>query len=341
MTIENKYTRKEDLPITEIADDLFVVSMPMGPPMNQVNVYFIKDHAGWIIVDSGLNTPTCKEIFQAIFDLCLDGLPVKKLIVTHFHPDHMGLAGWICKKWQCQLYMTRMEYLMGRALSLDTTAGYIDGMEKYYTRAGVPTHIRQEIIAKGNTVAASVYPIPANYLTLRANSHVVIGGDKWRVLFGRGHSPAQACLYSRKRNILLSADHVVARITPNISVWPLETNANPLEDYLADLKEWRAILPNNVRVLPGHGPEFADIHARIDRLREHHEKRLTQVLKIVQQEDGLLLHQIMERLFKPNMGARNTVFALAETHAHVNYEIYRGHINIDLTKDQPTYSVVN
>lgn len=336
----NAKTQTNNLPITDIADDIFVVSMPMGPPMNQVNVYFLKDKDGWVIVDSGLNTPACKEIFQDVFDNRLDGLPVKKLIVTHFHPDHIGLAGWICKKWQCQLYMTRTEYLMGRALSLDTTEGYINGMESYYTRAGVPQKIRQEIISKGNTLAATVYPVPANYLILRENSHVFIGEDRWRVLFGRGHSTAQACLYSRKRNILLSADHVVQRITPNISVWPLETNANPLEDYLADLKEWRTIIPEDVRVLPGHGPEFNDLHGRIDRLFDHHEKRLTQVIDIVTKEDGLLLYQIMERLFKPDMGARNTVFALAETHAHVNHEIYRGKIDIDLTKDQPTYSLI-
>ena len=340
MTNTNDAIKTDDLPITRIADDIFVASMPMGPPMNQVNVYFLRDTDGWVIIDSGLNTPECKTIFQSIFDTQLEGLPVKKLIVTHFHPDHIGLAGWICKKWKCQLYMTRTEYLMGRALSLDTTEGYINGMESYYTRAGVPINIRQEIISKGNTLAAHVYPVPANYLVLREDSNVIIGDDKWRVLYGRGHSTAQACLYSRKRNMLLSADHVVGRITPNISVWPLETNANPLDEYLTDLKEWRTIVPNDVRVLPGHGPEFTDLHARIDRLTEHHEKRLTQVVKIVGEESDLLLHQIMERLFKPDMGARNTVFALAETHAHVNHEIYRAKISIDLTKDQPTYSLI-
>ncbi len=333
-------TKETNAAITQIAEDIFSVSIPMGPPMNQVNVYFLKDNDGWIIYDSGLNTPEAKQIFHDVFDNHLDGLPIKKLIVSHFHPDHIGLAGWICKKWQCQLYMTRTEYLMARALSLDTTEGYINGMEAYYTRAGVPRELRQHILSKGNTLAASVYPIPANYLILRENSHVVIGNDNWRVLYGRGHSTAQACLYSRKRNILLSADHVVQRITPNISVWPLETNANPLEEYLSDLKDWRISIPNDVQVLPGHGPAFTDMHARIDRLFEHHEKRLEQVVKIVEEEDGLLLHPIMERLFKPDMDARNTVFALAETHAHVNHEIYRGKIDIDLTKDQPTYSIL-
>lgn len=340
MTNTNSEIKKEDLPVTDIADDIFAVSMPMGPPMNQVNVYFLRDHDGWVIVDSGLNTPECKRIFEGIFEHRLNGLPVKKLIVTHFHPDHIGLAGWICKKWQCQLYMTRTEYLMGRALSLDTTEGYINGMDSYYTRAGVPKSTRREIISKGNTLAAHIYPVPANYLVLNENSHVAINGDKWRVLYGRGHSTAQACLYSRKRNMLLSADHVVGRITPNISVWPLETNANPLEEYLHDLKEWRTIIPNDVRVLPGHGPEFTDLHARIDRLFEHHEKRLGQVIDIITKEDNLLLHDVMERLFKPDMGARNTVFALAETHAHVNCQIYKGIVDIDLTKDQPTYSII-
>lgn len=340
MTNTNTEIKKDKSPITHIEDGIFAVSMPMSPPMNQVNVYFLRDDDGWVIIDSALNTPKCKQIFQDIFDNHLEGMPVKKLIVTHFHPDHIGLAGWICKKWHCQLHMTRTEYLMARALSLDTTEGYINGMESYYTRAGVPLNLRQEIISKGNTLAATVYPVPANYLLLREDSNVIISGDKWRVLFGRGHSTAQACLYSRKRNMLLSADHVVGRITPNISVWPLETNGNPLEEYIHDLKEWRAIVPNDVRTLPGHGPEFADLHARIDRLLEHHEKRLTQLIEIVEKEDGLVLHEIMERLFKPDMNARNTVFALAETHAHVNHEIYRAKIDIDLTKDQPTYSII-
>jgi glyoxylase-like metal-dependent hydrolase (beta-lactamase superfamily II) len=306
-----------------VADDIIGLRLPMPPPLEWVNIYFLRDDKGWAMVDTGYNTPESRAILEH-FLTTLDG-PITKMIVTHYHPDHSGQAGWVCNKYHCPLYMTQTEWLLARWLSTDRNASYLQMVISYYRNAGTPDDLLEIIQDRGNNFLRTSDEIPASYQRLSENQSTRIGNRDWRILIGRGHAPEMILMYDAAGKFLISADQIVARITPNIGVWAYDTAANPLKEFLDSSAKFPALVPNDVTILPGHGRPFDDFHARVATFAPHHEGRLNKLRGGITDKPQNL-YQLMKVIFVRELSARDFVFALGETHAHVNYLLATGEI---------------
>jgi glyoxylase-like metal-dependent hydrolase (beta-lactamase superfamily II) len=307
----------------DVAPDIFGVRLPMPPPLEWVNSYFMRHGDGWFMVDTGYNKPDSREILEAVIENHLQGLPIVGLIVTHYHPDHVGQAGWVCEKFNCPLYMSPKEWLLARLLSTDKSDSYQEVVNNYYRQAGTPDDLRAVFAERGNSFLRTTDEVPAQYKRLEQDDTIVIGDRTWRVVIGHGHAPEMVLLYDETGKLLISGDQIVARITPNISIWPFDQDDNSLDDFLKTSAELPKIIPNDVTILPGHGRPFTDFHARIATYIPFHENRLNKLRGGLTGEVQTL-HELLKVLFSRELSARDYVFAIGETHSHVNYLVEKG-----------------
>ncbi|HEY1095804.1 MAG TPA: MBL fold metallo-hydrolase [Alphaproteobacteria bacterium] len=310
----------------KVTDDIYGLRLPMPPPLEWINVYFLRDGDGWAMVDSGYNTPDSREVLMEALDQHLDGLPVTRLFVTHYHPDHIGQAGYICGRFNCPLYMTQTEWLLGRWLSTERTAAYLTTVTNYYQAAGTPDELMRIITERGNSFLRTSDEVPPVFHQLKDGDMVTIGERRWQIKVGRGHAPEMFTMYDAENKLLLSADHIVARITPNISIWPFNPDDNPLKDYMDSMRQFAKDIPDDITLLPGHGRSFDGFHERVANYQTHHENRLAKLMTGLEDGTARTLYDLLKILFSRDLSPRDFVFALGETHSHINYLMYDGKV---------------
>jgi glyoxylase-like metal-dependent hydrolase (beta-lactamase superfamily II) len=306
----------------ELSPGLFGVRFALPFALDHVNIWLIAEDAGWTLIDAGLADQRTRERWQDLAGFMV-GRPVNRLLATHFHPDHMGLAGWWCERSGAELWTSRTEWLQARALALDTSEGFVAVGRQFDHRAGLSPEQAEERAARGNLYRPRVSLPPASYRRVRDGDRLTIGGTAWEVIVGRGHAPEMISLFSAGQNLLIAADQVLPRISPNVSVWAGEPEADPLTDFLDSLARLRQ-LPDDCLVLPSHGGPFRGLHARIDQLVEHHEERLAATLEACARPATAV--EVMPRLFDRKLDRHQLGFALGETLAHLNLLVARGAI---------------
>jgi glyoxylase-like metal-dependent hydrolase (beta-lactamase superfamily II) len=255
--------------------------LPVPGSLNHVNVWALDDGDGVALVDTGLDIPPAREAWDALFAGPLAGRPVTRIICTHMHPDHVGLAGWLCERWGVRLWMTRGEWLFARMLSLDARPAPPAEATAYQRAAGWDEERLASAAAKPwNFFASAVSPVPLGIVRMQDGDTIRLGARNWRVVTGNGHSPEHACLVdpgsesgAGAGGVMIAGDQVLPRITSNVSVSLSEPEGDPLGDWLASIAKLKQ-LPGDLLVLPGHGEPFTGLHARLDALETGHQGRL-------------------------------------------------------------------
>ncbi|WP_218312673.1 MBL fold metallo-hydrolase [Alteromonas antoniana] len=302
---------------TEIMPGVLWLRMGLPFDLDHINLYLLEDTDGWFVVDTGLGTDTTKSAWDQIF-ANLDK-PVKGVIVTHMHPDHIGLAGWITEKFRVPLYMTNSEYYTARALLNVPQGGSRWNDREYFTRAGLDNETVEKIVSSSKGFASVVSAIPLAYQRLRDGDVLTINGKRWEIMIGRGHSPEHACLFCHEQHVLLSGDHILPKISPNIGVYSTEPEGNALKEYLATLLPFLS-LPESTLVLPAHNTPFTGLQDRVNGLRNHHKRHLNALLQACQTPQSVV--DCLPVMFKRKLSGRNTVFAVAECLSHLNYLMF-------------------
>lgn len=246
----------------------------MPGSLNHINLWLLEDDEGVAIVDTGLNIPPAREAWEAVFAGPLAGRTVTRIICTHFHPDHLGLAGWLCERFGVRLWMTRGEWLFGRMLTADIRDTPPAEAFAYWRAAGWDEERIAGEAAKGwGRFAAMVSPVPVAMARLQDGDALRIGARTWRVVTGSGHSPEHACLVDDEAKLMIAGDQVLPRITSNVSLSLSEPEADPLGEWLASIGKLGK-LPDDMLVLPAHGEPFTGLHERLDALAAGHAGRL-------------------------------------------------------------------
>lgn len=300
--------------------------MPLPFQLNHINLWLLDDGDSWVVVDTGLATKETIALWKKIFQSIFGAKPVRRLIVTHFHPDHFGLAGWFAEKLQPEILMSATEWSIGQLLSRGPSSESRARAAAYDRACGFSEGAKTSIPDRDNYHRRVVAP-PHEFTTLREGDELEIGSRSWRVIVGRGHSPEHVCLFSARENILIAGDQVLARISPNISVWPADPLANPLAEFFSSLERLRA-LPASTLVLPAHAEPFYGLHARVDELASHHRERLEMALRIC--TEPRTVKDVVPTLFGRNLGLDQILFAVGETLAHLNFLVENG----DLRREQ-------
>lgn len=315
----------------EVAPGVLWVRMPLPFALLWINLWLLDDGDGWTVVDTGVGTDESRQHWRTIFDSpALGGKPVTNVIVTHMHPDHVGLSGWITGEFSCPLWMSRLEYVTCRMLLADTYRAAPEEGVNFYRAAGwdedALTTYRQRFGGFGKLVS----PLPDAFRRLTAGETLLIGGRQWRLLGGNGHSPEHICLWCPELNLFISGDQILPRISSNVSVFPTEPDADPLTDWLESCARLQRALPADVLVLPAHNEPFTGAHARLQSLIDGHERSLDRVEKRLREGPKRAV-ELFPALFPRSIGADLLSFATGEALAHLNCLVRRGRASRNLT----------
>ncbi|QFU76026.1 MBL fold metallo-hydrolase [Halioglobus maricola] len=311
--------------LREVAPGIHWLQMPLPMALDHINLYMLEDDDGWWIVDSGMALGPTEELWEKIFAQHLGGKPIKAVIATHWHPDHTGMAGWLCDRWRVPFYATQGEYLTGLVYTRAAPEHFGWTNEQHQIRSG---RGEEGVAASRKSMGGAgriTRPLPTSYQRLEEGSRFTINGQRWRVVVGSGHSPEHACLYCESLNVLISGDQVIPRITSNISVSGIEPEGNPLREWLQSHERFLEVLPDDALVLPAHNLPFYGLHHRLRHLIEHHEDHLIALEEACLQASCTAV-ELLPVLFKRELDDNQIGLALGECVAHLNYLLHRGQI---------------
>lgn len=318
------YPFADDLPapgtVKEVAPGLGWLRMPLPFALDHINLWVLKDEregrAGWTVIDCGVATDATRAAWEQVFSGPLAGEPVLRVLATHCHPDHVGLSGWLCERFAAPFWLTAGEFGFARMMAAALPG--VDGPSAipHFERHGlVDAAMLEQMRSRRNYYPSLVPGVPEAYTRIQDGQKIAIGANRWRVITGFGHSPEHAALYSDELNVLVSGDMVLPRISTNVSVFAVEPEGNPLQQYLDSLDKF-AGLPADVLVLPSHGRPFRGLHTRIAQLRQHHVARLAEVLEACTEPKSAV--DIVPIMFRRQLDAHQLSFALGEALAHLH-----------------------
>ena len=307
-----------------IAPGVFWVRMRLPMQLNHINLWLLEDDGGWTIVDTGINDRPTAEAWKVLFAGPMAGRPIKRVIVTHLHPDHVGLAGWLVRRFDVQLWMTRTDYLLCRNLVADTGQEAPEEGVRFYRAAGFPEAAIDEYKTRFGGFGRAVYKLPSSYRRMQDGDRIKLGAYEWEVVVGRGHAPEHACLWCRGQNLLISGDQILPRISSNVSLFPTEPEANPLQDWLDSCAGLKALLPDDVLVLPSHNEPFRGVHLRLQELIDTHEANMEKLLSLCAEPKQAV--DVFPALFRSRITSGNYGMATGESLAHLNCLIARGQV---------------
>jgi glyoxylase-like metal-dependent hydrolase (beta-lactamase superfamily II) len=308
--------------------------MPLPFALDHINLWLLRDaedtpagrREGWAIVDCGIDSAATRAAWENIFSDQLQGLPVLRIICTHMHPDHIGLAHWLTERFGCRLWISATDWNAARVASTsvgDAHSG--DGAADFYARHGlVDADALAKVRARSNYYATMVPQVPAQYRRLMHGMVLRIGEHDWHCIAGYGHAPEHIALHCPALDTLIAGDMVLQRISTNISVFDIEPEADPLPLYLRSISAMRS-LPEQTRVLPSHGKPFTGLHRRIAQLIEHHDARYADVLQACAARPHSAA-ELLPVLFKRTLDLHQTTFALGESVAHVHALLAQGRL---------------
>lgn len=304
-----------------------LVRLPLPFALDHINVWLLTDRDvggrdGWTLVDTGIASNRTRSLWDQVIRHHMDGLPALRLLVTHFHPDHVGLADWLCQRFNMSLAMSHTEWLLAQLQTRPPTDTDREIAHGFYKRAGLSPQQVTDLTGRVGAYRQGVPGLPAIFQRLRDGQCLMIGGRRWHVICCGGHSPEHVSLFNSDDHILIAGDMVLPRISPNISVWPAEPTADPLKDYLAGLARLRQ-LPADTLVLPSHGLPFARLHDRIDELVVHHQERLAEIQKACAGV-GCTVADVTQLLFRRPLDTHQLSFAVGEALAHLNHLVDLG-----------------
>lgn len=339
-----EYPWGEELPAPghaiAVADGVRWIRMPLPFALDHINLWLLRDsidgQEGWTVVDCGVSREPVKQLWEQVFANTLDGLPVLRVVVTHMHPDHVGLAHWLCQRWDAPLYMTMTDYVTARLWSQPAgphTAGGPNGpaAATHFARHGLSDPESQEKIrARANYYPDLVPSVPDTFFRLMHGSSITVGGREWRVIVGYGHAPEHASLYCSTTHVLISGDMLLPRISTNVSVFNYEPDGNPLPLYLNSLRAYDD-LPDDTLVLPSHGRPFRGIHERVAQQHAHHAERLQDVLEACRVPHSTA--DMVPVLFKRELDLHQLTFAMGEALAHLHALYFDGQLTRSTGED--------
>ena len=291
--------------------------------LDHVNVYFIADDDGWIIVDTGVDNGTCRREWQALLDGPLKNFRFSGLLVTHHHPDHIGLAGWLCATLDVPLLTSRTAFLS--AMNFYNSPELLAASEygRFYAGHGMSPEVAALVSTIGHEYMRMLSRPPVTYRRIKDGDTLIFGGRRFQVLTGDGHCPEQVMLHARDDDLFLAADQVIEKISPNVSVMAFEPEGDPLGGFLQSLARIRRDIPADVLVLAGHRLPFHGLHERCDQLIHHHHDRCDVIRNALKTEPRSAA-DLVPLMFERDLTPQEMSFAFGEVLAHANHLVALG-----------------
>ena len=323
--------------VLEVAPGVKWIRMALPFALDHINLWLLRDTIegveGWTVVDCCIDRPESRAQWERVFVNALEGWPILRVIVTHMHPDHIGLAHWLCERWSCRLWISATDYNAARIGSHSTTGFGGEPAARFFASHGMcdPDSLAQ--IRKRSGYYPSLVPsVPPQYHRMMDGQTVHIGGQAWQCISGYGHAPEHIALHCAGLGVLISGDMVLPRISTNVSVYDQEPEADSLSLFLDSLDKYLP-LPEATLVLPSHGKPFTGLHERLQQLRDHHRDRLQEVMDTCSGKPCSAM-DIIPVMFTRALDLHQITFAMGEAVAHLHHLWYAGELVRSLGEDR-------
>ncbi len=323
----------EDIPpegeAIEVAEGILWIRLPLPMTLDHVNVFALDDGDSWTVVDTGFYSKRGVAIWEKLLTGPLKGKPVSRMIVTHHHPDHIGMAGWFQER-GADLVTTRTAWLMARMLVLDEQSEPTPEAVEFYIRSGMKADVlKKRRRERPFNFADCVYPMPQGFTRIREGDTLKAGGREWTVHIGHGHAPEHATFWSG--DLVLGGDQLLPSISPNLGVYPNEPMADPVTDWIDACESFRPHATDTQLVLPGHKLPFAGLPFRLQQMIENHHHALDRLLDHL--DTPKTAGECFLPLFKREIDGGAYGLALVESVAHLNHLYLAGQVARDLCED--------
>ncbi len=323
------------------------IRMALPFALNHINLWLLRDtlggREGWTVVDCCIDHAQSREQWHQIFANELEGLPILRVIATHMHPDHIGLAHFLCDHWTtpdwtCRLWISATDYNAAR-MACQVAAGHGgEAAASFVASHGISNPEFLGMIRERTSYYANLVPrVPSNYVRLMDGMKLSIGGNDWHCISGYGHAPEHIALHCPALNLLISGDMILPRISTNVSVYDLEPEANPLALFLDSINRFTPLSPDTL-TLPSHGKPFIGLHERIRQLHAHHADRLQEVIDACKQSPQTA-HDIVAIMFKRQLDLHQLTFAQGEALAHLHKLWFEGQLRRTLANGVYRFSI--
>lgn len=316
----------------DVADGIKWMRLPLPMKLDHVNVYALDDGETWTIIDTGFSSRKSRAIWQDLMAGPLGGKPIGRVIVTHHHPDHVGLAGWFQSEKGAELWTTRTAWLFSRMLTLDVQELPTRETIAFWMRAGMdPQILNERANGKPFNFADSVYPMPLGYKRIKQDDVIAMGGRRWQVHCGNGHSPEHATFWSLDDNLVISGDQIISSISPNLGVYATEPEADPVGEWIESCERFAKIAREDHLVLAGHKLPFTGLPHRLRQLIENHHSALERLLDFLETPKSAA--ECFQPLYHRSIGEGEYGLALVEAVAHMNHLYQEGLAHRQLDED--------
>lgn len=302
--------------VLAVAPGVHWLRMPLPFALDHINLWSIEDENGWTQVDCGYGDAATRALWEMHFADTLGKLPLSRIIVTHYHPDHLGNAAWLSDRFGCPVSMPQSEYLTAHAVAGEHAGYGLEPTAELFRRHGLAAEQIDALRSRGNQYRRGVPELPRSYRRLLGDDGVRIGAHRWRVIAGYGHSPEHAALHCQALAVCISGDMLLPKISTNVSVWPVEPEGDPLGRFLASLDAFAA-LPRDTLILPSHGLPFIGAEERVLQLRAHHSARLAELQAAASEPRSAA--DLLPVLFRRQLDEQQLFFAMGEAIAHLNH----------------------
>jgi glyoxylase-like metal-dependent hydrolase (beta-lactamase superfamily II) len=315
-------TMPEPGELQQVCDGVYWLRMKLPFALNHINLWLLEDGDGWTIIDCGISSEETRRLWETIFSRYLQGKPVTRVIATHCHPDHLGSSDWLCQRWKAPLWMSAAEYSFGRMMHAGLSGVEVNSFVLHFQRHGVTdANLITQLSKRKNYYPSLVPSIPNAFVRMQENQLIQIGKYHWRVMTSFGHSPEHVSLYCDEIKCLIAGDMLLPRISTNVSVWPIEPLANPVQQFLDSIQRFIDLDPDSL-VLPSHGKPFRGAHIRVQQLIDHHAARLVEIEQACTTPQSA--NDILPILFPRELDTHQLTFALGEALAHLHLLWYAG-----------------
>lgn len=315
----------------EVAPGVRWIRMALPFALDHINLWLLRDEidgrSGWSVVDCCITRDEAKAQWESIFATQLEGLPILRVIVTHMHPDHIGLAHWLCARWNAPLWISATDYHVARLNIQGTSGNGGEAAANFFRQHGMlDPQALQQVRGRSNYYADMVPALPGQYIRMLDGMTLRIGGRSWRCISGYGHAPEHIALFCEETRLLIGGDMMLPRISTNVSVYDGEPEANALQLFLDSIDKFKP-LPEDTLTLPAHGKPFKGLHVRIAQLHQHHRQHLARVLQACATLGPRTAADLLPVLFTRKLDLHQTTFAMGEAVAHLHKLWFDGQLH--------------
>ena len=317
----------------EVASGISWLRMPLPFALDHINLWLLAEDDGWTQVDCGYGSEATRELWERHFATTLSNRPIRRIVATHCHPDHVGNAAWLAARFGAPVAMTHAEFLTAHALAGQHSGHGLAATINLFRKHGMAAEHLAALDGRGNHYKRGVPELPEAFDRLLDGDTRYLGGVAWRIVEGHGHSPEHASLFSEQRGVLISGDMLLPRISTNVSVWAPEPDGDPLGRFLDSIAAFETLPPNTL-VLPSHGLPFRGITVRVAQLRAHHVARLDELAAAVDAACApLTAADVVPVLFRRELDLQQRYFAMGEAIAHLNRLWHTGRLTRRVAAD--------